>query len=285
MLETPQPSTSKAARYNTLTSIDVEMENMEPIEDTTSLWNIEDDSMFYPLGLKHHSAGKGKSVYVTWNENYLLNFVFKTSSKTGTTNLTKVRITMPLHDQELEDIANILILEMNTLIYMKSGRVYYFSSVKSMHKVDWLTGVRCMTTCPVAQFSVIRLEHLKNQKRKLNLEVYKDVPQLGKCSSNDVLRHSYDISFDLENLFNCEWLDETYSLISLIMDEKNKRFLKQLVSIGDIFRPEEELIDIENYQEVHIFTISGNIFVLVGGKFKFILLNCNQSYRGWCKRI
>ncbi|XP_065356989.1 uncharacterized protein LOC135951295 [Calliphora vicina] len=273
MMETSQPSTSKAARINSQTSNvvdnDFEMEDWEENQDSCSLWCIEDDTMFYAQGLKHHSAGKGKSVYVTWNENYLLNFVFKTS-KTGTTTLTKVRISLPVHKQQLEEIANMLILEMNTLLYMKSGRVYYFSSVKSMHKVDWLTGVRCMTACPPTLFSVIRLVYNEDQEehdqqRILSLEVYKDLPQLGKYTSDDhVLCHSYDISFDLENLFNCDWLEETYTLTSLITEEKNIEFLKQLVAMGNIFRSQDEVIELEMNQELHIFTISGNVFMLVG---------------------
>lgn len=276
MLELSEPSTSKAARVNTSSSNvdenDIEMEDLEDNDSSSTLWSIEDDTMFYAQGLKHHSAGKGKSVYVTWNENYLLNFVFKTSSKTRATTLTKVRIPMPLHDQELEEIENMLILEMNTLLYMKSGNVYYFSSVKSMHKVEWLMGVRCMASCPLIQFSVIRLVHDSEQddsipRKMLTLEVYKDVPQLGKCTNGQqFLCHSYDISFDLENIFNCDWLDETYTLTSLVTNESNMEFLKQLVTIGDIFRPPEERVDLKLNQEVHLFTVSGNILILMGGK-------------------
>ncbi|XP_037820694.1 uncharacterized protein LOC119609812 isoform X2 [Lucilia sericata] len=256
MLETTEPCTSKAARLNTLSSNvadnDVEMQELEDNQDSSSLWCIEDDSMFYAQGLKHHSAGKGKSV------------------KSGATTLTKVRIALPEHEQELEEIANMLILEMNTLLCMKSGRVYYFSSVKSMHKVDWLTGVRCMSPCPGTQFSVIRLikqgeEADVKQQSLLCLEVYKDVPQLGKCCSDQqVLCHSYDISFDVDNLFNCDWRQETYTLTSLITDKRNIEFLKQLVSIGNIFRSKEEVIELEINQEVHIFTVSGNLLLLAG---------------------
>ncbi|KNC33355.1 hypothetical protein FF38_10892 [Lucilia cuprina] len=281
MLETTEPCTSKAAKLNTLSSNvtdnDIEMQELEDNQDSSSLWCIEDDSMFYAQGLKHHRAGKGKSVYVTWNENYLLNFVFKTSSKSGSTTLTKVRIALPEHEQELEEIANMLILEMNTLLCMKSGRVYYFSSVKSMHKVDWLTGVRCMSPCPGTQFSVIRLikqEEDGKQQRLLCLEVYKDVPQLGKCCSDQqVLCHSYDISFDLENLFNCDWRQETYTLTSLITEERNIDFLKQLVSIGDIFRSKEDVIELEINQELHIFTVSGNLLLLAGA----VISECESS--------
>lgn len=274
MWEDSGPSTSKTCsstsfRNNINSQIESDLECDED-DNESSLWSIDDDSMFFAQGLVHHSAGKGKSVFVCWNENYLLNFVFKSSDKTGITTLTRVRISMPLYEQEFEEIENMLILEMNTLLYMKSGRVYYFSSVKSMRRVDWLTGVRCMASCPQTQFSTICVEFSgadhSIRKRKLTLSVYKDVPQLGKYDNEKhILRHTYDISFDVENIFNCEWLDETYTLLSLIIDEKNLQFLKNLVALTNIHRPDEEVIELENNQEVHIFTISGNIFILVGG--------------------
>ncbi|KAM7351173.1 uncharacterized protein ACRADG_004130 [Cochliomyia hominivorax] len=275
MSELSEQSASKAQKYcslsNSFEGNDVQMKEKKDNDDEySSLWCIDDDTMFYPQGLKHHSAGKGKSVYVTWSENYLLNFVFKTSTKTGTTTLTKVRISMPFYEEQLEEVENMLILEMNTLLYMKSGCVYYFSSVKSMHKIDWLKGVRCMSSCPLMHFSVIRL--LRNSEHfgtnKLCLEVYKDVAQLGKCTNgNNFLCHSYDISFDIDNLFSCDWLDENYTLMSLITDEKNITFLKQLISIGNTFLPSEDRIVVDMNQEVHVFTISGNIFILVGANF------------------
>ncbi|TMW53898.1 hypothetical protein DOY81_000955 [Sarcophaga bullata] len=273
MWEYSGPSTSKAKLPNSnRNNIDNQIESDEEYnqENETSLWSIDDDTMFFAQGLKHHSAGKGKSVFVCWNENYLLNFVFKCSEKKSVTTLTKVRISMPLYEEEFEEIANMLILEMNTLLYMKSGRVYYFSSVKSMHRVEWLTGVRCMTSCPQMQFSTIRVQYSGEddqqiRRRILSLNVYKDVPQLGKYVNEDnILCHTYDISFDDENIFNCDWLDESYTLLSLITDEKNYEFLKDLVAITNILRPDEEKTELGNNQEVHIFSISGNIFVLVG---------------------
>ena len=281
MSEYSGPSTSKAIlsdsnRKNIDNHIEPDGECNE--ESETSLWSIDDDSMFFAQGLKHHSAGKGKSVFVCWNENYLLNFVFKCSEKKSATTLTKVRIPMPLYEQEFEEIANMLILEMNTLLYMKSGRVYYFSSVKSMHRVDWLTGVRCMSSCPQAQFSAICFQcsgedDHQVRRRMLSLNVYKDVPQLGKYVNEDnILCHTYDISFDAENIFNCDWLDESYSLLSLITDEKNLKFLKDLVAITNILRPDEEKTELEYNQELHIFTISGNIFILVGGMYHNFIL-------------
>lgn len=246
----------------------------EEQEDSTTLWSIDDDTMFFAQGLRNHSAGKGKSVFVTWNENYLLNFVFKTSSKTKKTSLTKVRLMMPMSstdaEQEPEEILDMVILEMNTLLLMKSGRVYYFSSVKSIHNIPWLNNVRCFCPCPAqTQFSVIRLLTKKEEEhksKKLILEVYQDVPQLSKYSVKDVLRRSYDITFDVQNLFNCDWICERYILISQITDEENIEFLRRLIEIGNVIRKKGEKVTLELKQEVHIFTVSGNMFVLIGGK-------------------
>ncbi|XP_061401227.1 uncharacterized protein LOC133336982 [Musca vetustissima] len=237
-------------------------------ENDTSLWSIDDDTMFYAKGLKNHSAGKGKSVFVTWNENYLMNFVFKTSTKTKKTTLTKVRLTMPMcpASDEREEILDMLILEMNTLLLMQSGRVYYFSSVKSIHCVPWLTNVRCISSCPYTQFSVIRLNGEDGSKKQLLLEVYQDIPQLGKCPSiKDALCHRYDITFDMENIFNCDWICDRYILLSLITDEDNIEFLRKIISIGNVIRRADEKLTVELNQEVHIFTVSGNLFVLMGG--------------------
>ncbi|XP_073823826.1 uncharacterized protein [Musca autumnalis] len=241
-------------------------------DENTSLWSIDDDTMFYAKGLKNHSAGKGKSVFVTWNEKYLMNFVFKTSSKKNKTTLTKVRLNMPMFpdtSDEREEILDMLILEMNTLLLMESGRVYYFSSVKSIHCVPWLQNVRCLCTCPCTQFSVIRLMNDQGEEKpskKLLLEVYQDIPQLGKCpSSKDALRHSYDITFDIENIFNCDWICDRYILVSLIADEENIQFLKRLVEIGNVIRSAEERVTVELNQEIHLFTVSGNLFFLLGG--------------------
>uniref|UniRef100_A0A1I8MGH7 Uncharacterized protein n=1 Tax=Musca domestica TaxID=7370 RepID=A0A1I8MGH7_MUSDO len=243
----------------------------EEVEDEidTLLWSIDDDTMFYAKGLKNHSAGKGKSVFVTWNENYLMNFVFKTSSKTKRTTLTKVRLTMPMcpGESEREEILDMLILEMNTLLLMQSGRVYYFSSVKSIHCVPWLIDVRCICSCPNAQFSIIRLKCGQDgqSNKQLLLEVYQDIPQLGKCpTAKHALRRSYDITFDIENVFNCNWTCDRYILLSLIASEDNIEFLRQIVSIGNIIRTAEEQATLDPNQEIHIFTVSGNLFALLG---------------------
>uniref|UniRef100_A0A1I8Q3Q3 Uncharacterized protein n=1 Tax=Stomoxys calcitrans TaxID=35570 RepID=A0A1I8Q3Q3_STOCA len=255
-------------KIDTLTLSDPEEDdNLEDEErDESLLWSIE-DTMFFAQGLRNHSAGKSKSVFVTWNENYLLNFVFKTSSKNKKTTLTKVHLTMPqapTPEAEAEEVVDMLILEMNTLLLMKSGRVYYFSSVKAMHMVSWLNNVRCFCNCPQTQFAVIRLAEHETTKQLL-LEVYQDVPHLGETlNAGEVVHHSYDISFDQQNLFNCNWDSERYILFSLIADEENIGFLKQLVSIGNVMRSKEEKTMLEMNQEVHIFTISGNMFVLIG---------------------
>lgn len=275
MFDIEQPTTSKAAKtLITSNSAEDNVSDDEQQQDESILWSIDDDSMFFARGLMNHSAGKGKSVFVTWNENYLLNFVFKTSTKTKKTSMTKVRLSMPLDVRgEPEEIIDMLILELNTLLLMSSGRVYYFSSVKSIHPVKWLQEVRCITSCPRTQFSVIRFQDGGAQQqtsKQLLLEVYQDIAQLGRCPKrSEALRHCYDISFDLRNVFNCDWHDERYVLVSLITNEDNIEFLRKLLAVANFLSSEEERIEIELNQEVHIFTVSGNMFMLLGGKWRY----------------
>lgn len=215
----------------------------EPTEDSDTLWSIDDDAFFQPLGLINH-GNEDKSVFVTWNENYLLNFVFKKSHKSGRTKLTKVRL-----DLQSEEIRQILILELNTLLLMQSGRVFHFSSVKTMHPVKWLTGVRAISIATEG-FSVIRLHALDNS---LHLEVYKDV--MNMQLSESTLQQSYDITFDETNIFNCMWEDERFTLHSQKVNDGNREYLGHL--IGNVSRLDHQ------EGEIHFFTVSGSIYALI----------------------
>ncbi|CAD6997530.1 uncharacterized protein LOC101452557 [Ceratitis capitata] len=213
------------------------------------LWSIDDDTLFQPLGLTNHGSDAGKTVFVTWNEDYLINFVFKRSRKTRKISLTKVRLPLPSG----EVVNNIFILEMNALLLMHSGRVYFFSSVKSIHSVDWINdaggGIRCMALAPGAGFSCIR--HLK-AKSALMLEMYQDVPDIGR--NEPILLQSCDITFDDKNYFNCSWEDERYTLISQQVTATNLEFLQYLLM---------EEAELSVGQWLHLFTVSCAVFALI----------------------
>ncbi|XP_039950566.1 uncharacterized protein LOC120768093 [Bactrocera tryoni] len=213
------------------------------------LWSIDDDTLFQPLGFTNHGTDAGKTVFVTWNEEYLLNFVFKRSKRTKKISLTKVRLPMPSG----EIVNDMFILELNALLLMRSGHVYYFSSVKSMHAVDWLNdtggGVRCMALAPPTGFSCIR--YLATEKA-LVLEMYRDVPDIGRNAP--ALLQRCDITFDDRNIFNCSWEDERYTLVSQQVTEDNLNFLKCVLM---------EEVDLEVGQWLHIFTVSSNVFALI----------------------
>lgn len=287
------------------------------------MWSIEDDTFFHAQGLLNHSAGHGQYVFVTWNDNYLLNFVFKAStagsvlcgnsqsssiasnSSLAQNTMAKVRVMMPqcppvaAHtssgdelDVEYEEIEQVMILEYNTLLLMRSGRVYYFSSVKSVHLVHWLKDVRCMANANHSAFSVIRcsssLEMANNENeskvdvisdentnsRTLLLEVYRDLPNLGKFSSpTKLLLHAYNITFDEHNLFKCTWTDECYLLNSFVINPSNRLLFNKLAQLGENFfentditilneENEEKKSLLNDYQEVHLFSISCNLYML-----------------------
>ncbi|XP_036215879.2 uncharacterized protein [Bactrocera oleae] len=233
--------------------IDEQSENVSDAKEDKEfeklLWSIDDDTLFQPLGLTNHGTDAGKTVFVTWNEEYLLNFVFKRSKRTKKISLTKVRLPMPSG----EIVNKMFILEMNALLLMRSGHVYYFSSVKSMHAVDWLNdaggGVRCMALAPPTGFSCIR--YVATEKA-LMLEMYQDVPDIGRNAP--ALLQRCDITFDDRNLFNCSWEDERYTLVSQQVTEDNLNFLMCVLM---------EEVDLEVGQWLHIFTVSSNVFALI----------------------
>ncbi|XP_036322408.1 uncharacterized protein LOC118736421 [Rhagoletis pomonella] len=234
---------------STCEAMEVDEEEEEDKEFDKLLWSIDDDTLFQPFGLTNHGTDAGKTVFVTWNEDYLLNFVFKRARRTKKISLTKVRIPMPAG----EVINDIFILEMNALLLMRSGRVYYFSSVKSMHEVDWLNdtgaGVRCMAAAPTAGFSCIR--YIATQSA-LTLELYRDVPDIGR--NTPTLLQRCDITFDDRNFFNCTWEDERYTIVSQPVSEANLDFLQHLLM---------EEVELRVGQWLHIFTVSCIVYALV----------------------
>ncbi|KAH8328730.1 hypothetical protein KR074_005345, partial [Drosophila pseudoananassae] len=199
-------------------------------------WSIEDDSLFQPCGLV--SAHAGKSVFITWNYSYLLNFCFKKPKGNDKVKMSRVRIPLPLLEGCL--LRNVYTLKFNTILVMSDGALYCFGSFQTLNAVRWLKGVRCLALTDLG-FSVIR-----EKDHQLLLQTYLDLPDLEKSEST--LQHSFDITFDKNNIFESGFRDE-YSLISVEISEKEKRFMNILFGIKDA-------------TQCHIFSIAGHIFAL-----------------------
>ncbi|XP_034472998.1 uncharacterized protein LOC117780541 [Drosophila innubila] len=214
-------------------------------EEEDALWSIEDDTLFQPCGLISHSSSsnnKTKSVFVIWNEYYLINYRFKKSKKTNRMEMTKVRIPLPNNSH----LRSIHMLEYNTLLLMSDGRVHCFGSIKSLHNISWLKGVRAFARS-LEGFSVIRHNE---ETQQLLLEVYLDLPSLGKGEST--LQHSYDITYDEQNIFQCDWLNDNYTLLSITVSQQQEKFMQCLFGTAAIAD-----------KQLHIFSIAGHVFALI----------------------
>ncbi|KAM8715763.1 hypothetical protein ACLKA7_002759 [Drosophila subpalustris] len=222
-----------------------ELNDQETVEEEDALWSIEDDTLFQPCGLISHSSSsnnKTKSVFVTWNEHYLINYRFKKSKKTNRTEMTKVRIPLPNNSH----LRSIHMLEYNTLLLMSDGRVHCFGSIKSLHNIFWLKGVRAFARS-LEGFSVI-LHNVETQQ--LLLQVYMDLPSLGKGAST--LQHSYDITYDEQNIFQCDWLNDDYTLLTVTVSQQHEKFMQCLFGSAAI-----------KDKQLHVFSIAGHVFVLI----------------------
>ncbi|XP_032595519.1 uncharacterized protein LOC116805739 [Drosophila grimshawi] len=214
-------------------------------DDEDALWSIEDDTLFQPCGLISHSSSsnnKTKSVFVTWNEHYLLNYRFKRSKKTNRMEMTKVRIPLPRNTH----VRSIHMLEYNTLLLMSDGRVHCFGSIKSLHAIAWLKGVRSFARTNDG-FSVIRHDE---DAQQLLLQVYVDLPSLDKGEST--LLHSYDITYDEQNIFQCDWRNDDYSLLTVTVAQQHLKFMQCLFGAGA-----------SADKQLHIFSVSGHVFALL----------------------
>lgn len=222
-----------------------EIEDENNVTEDEPLWSIEDDTLFQPCGLISHSScsnSKTKSVFVTWNEYYLINYRFKKSMKSNRMDMTKVRIPLPNNTQ----LRSIHMLEYNTMLLMTDGRVHCFGSIKSLHSISWLKGVRAFARSHEG-FSVI----LHNaETRQLLLQTYLDLPSLGKGEST--LHHSYDITYDEQNIFQCDWHTDPYTLLTVYVDQQQEKFMQGLFGA-----------DIVAKKEFHIFSIGGHVFCLI----------------------
>ncbi|XP_034100795.2 uncharacterized protein LOC117565672 [Drosophila albomicans] len=224
----------------------VELNEPGTVEEEDALWSIEDDTLFQPCGLISHSStsnNKTKSVFVTWNECYLINYRFKTSKKTNRMEMTKVRIPLPNNNCYLRSIH---MLEYNTLLLMSDGRVHCFGSIKSLHSIAWLKGVRAFAQTHEG-FSVIAHNE---ETQQLLLQVYMDLPSLGKGEST--LLQSYDITYDEQNIFQCDWQNDHYTLMTVTVTKSHEKFMQCLFGVGAIAD-----------KQLHIFSIAGHVFVLI----------------------
>ncbi|XP_022223118.2 uncharacterized protein LOC111074593 isoform X2 [Drosophila obscura] len=155
------------------------------------------------------------------------------------------RVRIPLPTSKGNHLRSIHTLKYNTILLMSDGQIYCFGSIKALHSVSWLGGVRCFA--PTDQgFSVIR-----EREQRLLLEIYLDLPGLEKGEST--LQHTFDITYDEQNIFQCDWKNDEYTLTTFKVSDEEEQHLMQRLFGGNVVKQ----------QYVHIFSIAGHIFALV----------------------
>ncbi|KAH8236946.1 hypothetical protein KR038_000863, partial [Drosophila bunnanda] len=207
-------------------------------------WSIGDDSLFQACGLIVAAAHAGKSIFITWNQYYLLNFRFKTpKADSSRVKMTKVRIPLPTRTSG-KYLRSVHTLKFNTMLLMSDGGIYCFGSFKALHAIQWLSGVRCFAIVGNG-FSVIR-----EQEQRLLLQTYLDLPGLEKGEST--LQHTFDITYDEQNIFQCDWQHDEYTLTTIMVStEKEEQFTQRLFGVTAA-----------QQEYVHIFSIGGHVFAL-----------------------
>ncbi|XP_020815212.1 uncharacterized protein LOC110189472 [Drosophila serrata] len=207
-------------------------------------WSIGDDSLFQACGLIVAAAHAGKSIFITWNQYYLLNFRFKKpKADSSRVKMTKVRIPLPSRTSG-KYLRSVHTLKFNTMLLMSDGGIYCFGSFKALHAIQWLSGVRCFAIVGNG-FSVIR-----EQEHRLLLQTYLDLPGLEKGEST--LQHTFDITYDEQNIFQCDWQHDEYTLTTLMVSsEKEEQFTQRLFGVTAA-----------QQEYVHIFSIGGHVFAL-----------------------
>jgi len=204
-------------------------------------WLVMDDALFQACGFCLVAASDDQSVFITWDKYYLLNIRFKMPEDSCRIKMTAVRIPVPKSGGGY--IRSVHALRYNTILHMSNGELYSFTSFKALNLIKWLNAVRCLAIVDVG-FSVIRIEN-----RRLLLQTYVDLPdwEKDKCT----LQHSFDITFDQENIFQSDWQHNEYTLTTLKVTEKEEEFARTLFGT----RAAEQ-----NY--IHIFSIGGHVFAL-----------------------
>nr|XP_017022026.1 uncharacterized protein LOC108074470 [Drosophila kikkawai] len=207
-------------------------------------WSIEDDSLFQACGLIVAAPHAEKSIFITWNQYYLLNFRFKKpKADSSRVKMTKVRIPLPTSASG-SYLRSVHPLKFNTMLLMSDGGIYCFGSFKALHAIQWLSGVRCFAIVGNG-FSVIREE-----EQRLLLQTYLDLPGLEKGEST--LQHTFDITYDEQNIFQCDWQHDEYTLTTLrVSCETEQQFTQRLFGVTAA-----------QQEYVHIFSIGGHVFAL-----------------------
>ncbi|KAH8421227.1 hypothetical protein KR009_001760, partial [Drosophila setifemur] len=200
-------------------------------------WTIEDDSLFQACGF--NVAHAGKSVFITWNEHYLLNFRFKKPNESSTVKITRVRIPLPSRAECY--LCSVHTLRYNTMLLMSDGGIYCFLSFKALHAKKWLKGVHCFAVFDQG-FSVIREEG-----NCLLLQTFLDLPSLETAEST--LQHTFNITYNDQSMFLCDWQHDAYTLTTLNSSEKEKQFMQRLFGINAA-------------NHIHVFSIAGHVFAL-----------------------
>ncbi|XP_037911595.1 uncharacterized protein LOC119651860 [Hermetia illucens] len=209
--------------------------NVAAMSNNLKNWTIR-DSLFFPLGL-FNNASKNKTVFVTWSHDTIITSIFK---KSGNSNSLKdtYKIHLP------GTIRDIIVTDFNTLCLTRTGYVYYFSSCKSLRRLENLDGVRCITAT-ASGFAIIKV----TKENRIVLETYRDFTDIAEISRG---RRSFDISFDDVNLLNNSWNDENFCILSIRINTENMRFL-ELVAKQSL-----------SGTEMFLFTVNNSLFGLLG---------------------
>ncbi|XP_026838698.1 uncharacterized protein LOC26526865 isoform X2 [Drosophila erecta] len=204
-------------------------------------WLVRDDSLFQACGFCLVAASDDQSVFITWDKYYLLNIRFKMPVDCCRTKMTAVRI--PLPKGEGGYIRSVHTLRYNTILHMSNGELYSFTSFKALNLINWISEVRCLAIVDQG-FSVIRIDN-----RRLLLQTYIDIPNLEKDKCT--LQHTFDITFDQQNIFQCDWQHNEYTLTTLKVTEKEEQFVRSVLGTNTV-----------ELNNVYIFSIAGHVFAL-----------------------
>ncbi|XP_043643354.1 uncharacterized protein LOC122613307 isoform X1 [Drosophila teissieri] len=204
-------------------------------------WLVRDDLLFQACGFCLVAASDDQFVFITWDKYYLLNIRFKMPMDCCRIKMTAVRIPLPKSGGGY--IRSVHSLRYNTILHMSNGELYCFTSFKELNLIKSLSEVRCFAIVDQG-FSVIRIEN-----RRLLLQTYFDLPDLEKDKCT--LQETFDITFDQQNIFHCDWQHNKYTLTTLKVNKNEEQFVRSLLVTNAVE---------QNY--VHIFSIGGHVFAL-----------------------
>ncbi|XP_039482695.1 uncharacterized protein LOC120446010 isoform X1 [Drosophila santomea] len=204
-------------------------------------WLVRDDLLFQACGFCLVAAFNDQFVFITWDKYYLLNIRFKMPMDCCRIKMTAVRIPLPKSGGGY--IKSVHSLRYNTILHMSNGELYCFTSFKELKLIKCLSEVQCFAIVDQG-FSVIQIEN-----RRLLLQTCFDLPDLEKDKCT--LQQTFDITFDQQNIFQCDWQHNKYTLTTLKVSKNEEQFVRSLLVTNAVE---------ENY--VHIFSIGGHVFAL-----------------------